>query len=177
MNEIISPQYIISFFALTISILSFIFARKSWHESNRPIVIAYIQEEEISTTGGAFSIILSNTGNRPATNISLYARDIDIRHIFENNTDPKIIKIAENIFKNGNKVALLKNGSEIKTALGKFSIVGQERKGLKYDSWLPIIITYNDLNTKNYVSELSLKIRGLDGFGGGRWSSKNEKSC
>lgn len=168
MNEI-NPQYLISFSALLISVSSFAFAIKSWHQSNRPIVVAYIHEELVGTNGGAFSLVLSNTGNRPATNIEITAKADDIYEIFEVEIGNNQKEIVKNIFSSQSKVALIKNGTEIKTAFGHFEKKGDMFTGIKYDSWLPITINYNDLNSKSYTSKLSLRIRGLDGFGGGIW--------
>lgn len=169
MNGILQPQYIISFFALLISISSFVFAIKSWYQSNRPIVVAYIKEELMGTNGGAFSLVLANTGNRPATNIKIVVEDHELNNIFEEDTNENSIQIVKNIFKEESRVALLINGTEIITSFGHFEIIGGKHQGLKYDSWLPITIEYNDLNCRSYLSKLRLKIRGLEGFGGGIW--------
>jgi len=168
MNEI-NPQYVISFSALIISFSSFAFAIKSWHQSNRPIVVAYIHEELMGVNGGAFSLVLSNTGNRPATNVQISAKADDINKVFEKEIADNQREIVKNIFSSQSKVALIKNGTEIKTAFGHFEKKGDKFSGIKYDSWLPITIKYEDLNSRYYVSKLSLRIRSLEGFGGGIW--------
>ena len=70
----IEPATIISILALVISIISTGFAVLSWRQSNRPLITA-----RISVAGGnvaaALSIIVENTGNRPARDIRLSARE------------------------------------------------------------------------------------------------------
>jgi len=169
-------QYGISVTALLISISSFVFAIKSWHQSNRPIVVAYIEEHSMGVNSATFNLVLSNTGNRPAVNIKLSALKDDIEKIFEENIDDVTKNGIFNCFKEVSEVALLKNNSSIVTSFGSFEGPYKNRKGLKYDSWLPIEITYKDLRANKYKEKLPLKVRGLKGFGGGIWSEPKKIS-
>ena len=83
----------ISFIALSVSILIYIFNRRSWYETYRPIVVAEIKSTELA--GQHFKIILYNVGNRPAC-------DVYIEYYCEyNKKDPQ-----------ENRIQLLRNGEE-----------------------------------------------------------------
>jgi len=62
---------VISLIALFLSVLSYVFNRRSWHETYRPIVVA----EMVYASKGAcevhFDVIIKNIGNRPAFNVQL----------------------------------------------------------------------------------------------------------
>ena len=171
MPELITP-YTISVTALTISLVSLLFQQVRWRESNRPIVSAYlsnaIPEDIKSTKIIAFKLVLVNTGNIPATNIRISAKKSDIEKIFFDNTDKETKSIVEDCFEEKSEVALLLNGEKIETAFGISEYLnGLKWKGLKWDRiWLPITITYKDLNKKRYRSSLKLRLRDRNGFGG-----------
>src|SRR4051812_28354436 len=57
--------------ALVVSLISFYFARKSWRESNRPLVVARIVTHSGGNVGTTLDLLVENTGNRPAKNIRL----------------------------------------------------------------------------------------------------------
>lgn len=176
MDIAVIAQYGISATALLISISSFIFAIKSWHQSNRPIVVAHIEEHSMGINSATFNLVLSNTGNRPAVKIKLNASKDDIEKIFEEKIDDVTKEGIFNCFKEESEVALLKNNTSIVTSFGSFEGNYQNRKGIKYDSWLPIEITYKDLRAKKYKEKVPLKVRGLKGFGGGIWSKPKKIS-
>lgn len=162
-------QYLISVAAILISIASLIFAKKSWYQSNRPIVVAYVEEDSMGINSATFNLIVTNTGTRPAINIKLKTKEADLEQIFENEVDKVTQNTIENCFKKDSEIALLKNNAKITTSFGSYEGTYPRRKGIKYDSWLPIQIEYKDLNSKAYKESLSLKIRWLNGFGGGIW--------
>src|SRR5207253_2719998 len=58
--------------ALVISILSFYFSIKSWRESNRPLITARVSSLGMGgNVAIPLSLVVENTGNRPAKNIQL----------------------------------------------------------------------------------------------------------
>ncbi|MBM9514687.1 hypothetical protein [Desulfogranum marinum] len=176
MDISVVSQYGISATALLISISSFVFAIRSWHQSNRPIVVAYIEEHSMGVNSATFNLVLSNTGNRPAVNVRLNARSNDIEKIFEEKIDEVTKNGIFNCFKEDSELALLKNNTSIVTSFGSFEGIYPKREGIKYDSWLPIEITYKDLRAKSYKEKIPLKVRGLKGFGGGIWSEPKKNN-
>jgi hypothetical protein len=59
------------FVAIAISALGFYFTRKYWHESNRPIVVAFIETNTPGNLLRAYDLVVANSGNRPAANVRL----------------------------------------------------------------------------------------------------------
>jgi hypothetical protein len=58
--------------AFLVSLLSFYFSIKSWRESNRPLVTARVSSRGMGGNMAIpLSILVENTGNRPAKNIRL----------------------------------------------------------------------------------------------------------
>ncbi len=57
--------------ALVISTFSFYFSRRSWRESNRPIITTRISTNSGGNVGSTLDLIVENTGNRPAKNVRL----------------------------------------------------------------------------------------------------------
>lgn len=169
MQKIITPE-VVSTSAIVISLLSLLFQGMLWRRSNRPVVSAYIcdaEPEDKSKKSFAFKLVLVNTGNMPATNIYLSAKESDIEKIFEQGTKDIRKSIVTNCFKKDSEVPLLVNGERIETAFGFSEDIGNnEKTGLKYDAWLPVRITYYDLSSRKYTSSLKLKIRDRESFGG-----------
>ncbi len=169
MEEIITP-YIFSASALTASLVSLLFQGMLWERSNRPIVSAYLCDanpENKNSNSVAFKLVLANTGNMPATNICLTAKKTDIEKIFEDGTEEIPKNIAMRCFDKYHLLPLLLNDERIETAFGFSKHVGTDKRtGLKYDTWLPVRITYYDLNSRKYTSSLKLRIRDREGFGG-----------
>jgi hypothetical protein len=60
-------------FAVAVSLASLYLSRRLWLQSNRPIVTAAIVDYASGNMGAVFNLVVSNTGNRPATNVRLNA--------------------------------------------------------------------------------------------------------
>jgi hypothetical protein len=72
---------LISIGALLISTGAFLLSRKSFFESNRPIVTAEIATHGAGNTATLFSLVIHNVGNRPACEIRLMAKESEINKI------------------------------------------------------------------------------------------------
>ncbi|MCI5121509.1 MAG: hypothetical protein D3908_10030 [Candidatus Electrothrix sp. AUS4] len=179
MKQVITP-YIFSTSALTISLLSLLFQGILWRKSNRPIVSAYLRNvipEDIKNYNViALGLVLINTGNMPATNIRISAKKSDIEKIFYEDIDDETRNIVTDCFEKKSEVALLLNGEKIETAFGISKRTGYRKwKGLKCgETWLPIRITYKDLNKRRYCSSLKLRLRDPYGFGGSGFDFERE---
>lgn len=57
--------------ALIVSVLSFYFSIKSWRESNRPLVTARVSNKSAGNVAASLILVVQNTGNRPAKNVTL----------------------------------------------------------------------------------------------------------
>src|SRR5437868_2275318 len=64
----------VSGISVLISVLALLFARYSWHQSNRPLISARVTTVASHNTVITLNIIIENTGNRPGRDILLIAR-------------------------------------------------------------------------------------------------------
>lgn len=156
-------------FAVVISFVSLYFARRSWMQSNRPIVTAVIVEHASGNMGAVFNLMISNTGNRPATNVRLIAESEDIDKLIAPSADEGKRKSIHECFEAESTIPLLKNGEELTTAFGSISLPGSKDQCLNYGAEIMIEITHNDLEGKNYKSVIPLKVHAREGFGGSVW--------
>lgn len=178
----LSDQYdwknILSILAFVLSLVSFWFSRRSWLQSNRPIVTAAV---ETYTTGSvliAYNLAVSNTGNRPATNVRIRVKksDVDacITDWVKHNEDAILVySRVMRCFSDDGEIPLLLNG---KTMTNSFGYTRRDHQTFwRYGSRLPITIEYSDLDGRKYLSKQCLKVKDSEGFAGGIWvSSKNE---
>ncbi len=164
----IEAATIISILALVISIISTAFAVHSWRQSNRPLITA-----RISINGGnvaaALSIIVENTGNRPARNIRLSAKDEDVVRCLAPERNQIVPEEIRNIFFNNVVIPVLANDRAVSNAFGLISHSSDS-------SWvptfiLPITIHYEDIEGREFTSRLNLQSAYEDAFAGASWST------
>ena len=158
----------LSVIAILISFCSFYFARKSWQESNRPIVVAYIEEEEQGELAILFNLVVANTGTRPAKNVRLNASRHRIENLFVDNIEESVKEMIYRCFRDNARIALLKNGESL---ISSFSQYSKDVPGLELFAELPVTICYLDLNDKKFQTNLNLFVKSRKGFGGGVWKS------
>jgi hypothetical protein len=156
-------------FAIVISLASLYFARRSWMQSNRPIITAVIAPLASGDVITVFNLIVSNTGNRPATNIRLHAKPEEIDKLIASSLEGDRRQEIHYCFDAESKITILKNGEELSTAFGHVTHPNATDQCLKYGAEITIEITYNDLEGRKYKSTVPLKIYAREGFGGCSW--------
>ena len=160
----------ISFAAFAVSLASVYFSRRSWFQSNRPIVVAFVAEQHTGNTASTFKLVVSNTGNRSATNVRLRASSEDISVLVKPNTHPERKNAISSCFSDSATIPVLRNGEELSTAFGAFTSDNSDGEWLNYGVQIKIKIEYSDLDGRTYKSILPLKIYVREGFGGRIWS-------
>lgn len=160
---------LISGAAFALSVVSLLLNRRYWHQSNRPVVTAFVAECGPLNKTGTFNLVITNTGNRPAVNIQLHAKSSDISRLFEDGADSKRLDHVAQCFMPESKIPLLRNGEELTTAFGAVSMDPGNGKWLKYGVEINISITYADLKGRRYKEKVPLKIYAREGFGGSSW--------
>lgn len=155
--------------AIGISLTSLFFSRRSWLQSNRPIVTAFVTEGLVGNIGGVFNLVVANTGNRPATSIRLCALQ-DLSLILDESAPEKRKQDIQECFSEEAIIPLLRNGEELETAFGAVTNDPTNGKWLKYGAQIQVQINYSDLEGRTYVSQLPLRIYVRKGFGGSVWS-------
>lgn len=170
MPEIITTISVSAAIATIISLFSILLQELRWRRSNRPIVSAYICDAEKGREIGkvdSFNLVLVNSGAMPAINVCLRAKESDLNKIFSGDTEESEKQVVKICFDEESSVSLLLNGEKVETYFGTSEHIGNGKcRGLEYDAWLPIKITYYDLNKHKYDTEIKLKIRDSYGFGG-----------
>lgn len=170
---------IVSAFALVVSLISFWFSRRSWLQSNRPIVSAAVETHAGGNESIVYNLAVSNTGNRPATNVRIRAAKSSVEACVSkwvNNFKGPSTTFSGvmRCFSEDGEIPLLLNG---KTMINSFGYTrGDEQTFWRYGSVLPIEIEYNDLEGRRYCSAQKLRIKDSAGFAGGIWESANNDS-
>ncbi len=159
----------ISFASAILSGTSLYFTRRFWLAANRPIISASIVSNEPGNIATTYNLVIYNTGNRPATSIKLYADKEMIDKIIVHNANKVQIDLIHKCFSNETSIPLLINGKETSTLFGITSIRPEDNV-LKYNSQLPILISYSDLENRKYNSKQVLVVKISQGFAGGQWS-------
>jgi hypothetical protein len=160
----------LSLVAIVVSFCSFLFARRSWQQSNRPIVTAFLTEHDKGNRGGIFDLVVSNTGNRPAVRVRLNVSPEELRILVDPGADPKRVKDLEQCFVPESEIPVLRNGEELTTSFGSYSGDPKGTKWLNYAAEVEIEVSYLDLEGRVYKSRLPLKVYAREGFGGSVWS-------
>lgn len=161
---------VISAGAFGVSLLAFIFTRRSWLESNRPIVTAEIATHDGGSEAIAFNLVVYNVGNRPATNIQLQATPDAIQKLLDPNARDRFAQEVQRCFSEDGRIAVLHPGKSVKNGFGLTSS-NKEKNVLNYGATTPIVIVYEDLSSRCYTSKLHLIVRDSAYFAGSGWSA------
>ncbi|MEL7630298.1 hypothetical protein AAGW04_15040 [Pectobacterium aroidearum] len=161
---------ILSVLALVLSVFSFLFTRRSWFQSNRPIVSAAVETHDGGNESIAYNLVLSNTGNRPATNVRIRVKESDIDACLSEWVRSQKVKNAiysgvMRCFSDDGEIPLLLNGKSMKNSFGYTR--GDQQTFWHYGASLPVEIEYCDLDARKYKSKQMIRIKDSDGFAGG----------
>jgi hypothetical protein len=161
----------LSTIAILMSFWSVYYTKKFWFESNRPILSASIELQSSGLGIALWNLVIYNSGNRPATNITLEAKKEDIDSIISVGAKDSHRTEIHRIFSTNSHIGLLLNSENVKTAFFSFSNnTGSAEDIIKYEGKLPIKIHYSDINKRRYVSNIILYMRDGNGFGGSVWN-------
>lgn len=170
-NTAVDIKTIILVFAFVLSILSFLFTRRSWVESNRPIITAEIITHAAGNEGIAYDILVHNTGNRPAANIQLKAEEKYINKLLASGCSESIKNDINNIFSPRVEISILHDGESVSNAFGHTS--STDSSSLNYGVKFPITITYRGLGRKKFKTKQKLIVKDSEYFAGSGWSKRN----
>lgn len=165
MQHIADPANVpvlISIFSALIALLSLSFAVYSWRQAQRPLVFARVTTEAGGNSGIALNLLVENTGNRPARDIQLIAREADVRAASSQSSIPTD---AQRCFFNGVSIPVLGNGRSTSNA---FWHLGQP------DSWrpgaeIPVTLRYRDLSGRRFSNKVRLLLADDAGFAQTFW--------
>ncbi len=166
------PRTLVSIVSAFVSVTSLYCTRQFWLATNRPIVCASIITEPLSFENPiSYNLAIYNAGNRPATNIKINA-DKEALESFVNKTASKELQsMIYKCFSDKIVIPLLINGKENYTGFGMTSSI-LENNVLSYGSKLSIVITYSDLENRNYSSYQVLIVKDSKAFSDQSWKQK-----
>ena len=157
--------------ALLVAVVALIYSKAQWRQSNRPLVTAFVEEHATGNMAATFNLIVANSGNRPAINVTLHAEPDEIQKLFGPSTSSKNRALVQSNFEEGAIIPLLRNGEKLETSFGAMKAPESDHPWLAYGETIEITISYEDLDRKRkYYSKIPLKIYARHGFGGGIWS-------
>lgn len=154
--------------AFALSILSFLFTRRSWIESNRPIITAEIRTHAAGNQGITFNVLVHNTGSSPAADIQLNIGKEHINKILANECSDAIKKEIYNIFSPEGEIPLLHNGKSVSNGFGHTS--ASKNSSLNYGVKFPITITYRGLSGMKFKTKQNLVVKDSEYFAGSGWT-------
>ncbi|MDP1969986.1 MAG: hypothetical protein Q8K42_03500 [Methylobacter sp.] len=162
----------VPFMALAISLASLYFSRRSWLQSNRPIVTAFVSDHGSGNISTTLNLVVSNTGNRPATNVRLIAAENDISRLIKPTAQPIRQKMIHDCFQEAAIIPILRNGEELSTCFGAITTRDNNESWMEHGAQIEIRVEYGDLDGRCYKSEMPLKIYAREGFAGSVWEAR-----
>ncbi|HEY8227024.1 MAG TPA: hypothetical protein VIG25_17240 [Pyrinomonadaceae bacterium] len=160
---------IIASAAFAVSTLSFYFARKSWRESNRPLItVRTTSFDSGGNVGTTLSLLVENTGNRPAKNIRLTVDPKVLESALAAESEDALRKRVEMCFSDRGVIPILANGRNTSNGFGWLS--ADDKATWKEDARFEINVSYDDLDGRHYKHTNPLLIADDAGFAGSYWS-------
>lgn len=160
----------VSVVAVGISLAAFLFTRRTWFETYRPIVTAEIRTHDGGNEAIAFNLAVHNVGNRPATGIRLHVSPSALESLVDPNARDRFKDEIERCFSEYGRISVLHPGETVKNGFG-VSSNNQSQNVLNYGSTAAIDIEYKDLNRRKYRSRITLIVRDSAYFAGSGWST------
>lgn len=103
--------------SVLISLAATVFAMRSWHRTNRPVISARITTAEGGNNGIALNIVVENTGNRPAKAIKLIAERTAVLRAMKEPSSQEVPVDARHCFFEHKIIPVLANGKAASNAL------------------------------------------------------------
>jgi hypothetical protein len=153
--------------ALIVSIISFYFSIKSWRESNRPLIT--VRTTSFGSGGNVgipLSLVVENTGNRPAKNVRLTVENNALNTALVAELGDTLRKHVERCFSDDGVIPVLANGRSVSNGFGFLSA---DDPTWKVQSRFEINVSYQDLDGRRYTHTNPLLIADDAGFAGGHW--------
>lgn len=158
-----TTSILISIFSVIISLLSLSFAVYAWRNANRPLLTARVTTHDGDNNGIALNLLVENTGNRPAKDISFIVKKEDVINASLSRDIPPD---ALRCFFNDISVPVLANNRVITNA---FWHLGHNNSWIP-NARFPILIIYQDLDGRKYKAKMDLYLADNAGFAQTYWN-------
>lgn len=154
--------------AFLVSMISLIYSRRSWSESNRPLVTARVSSLGMGgNVAIPLSIIVENTGNRPAKNVQLKVEMDKLRSALAVEQTDSLRRQVEACFSEQGLIPVIANGKQVQNSFG---VLCEDEPTWTPDASLSIEVRYQDLDGRSFRHKLPLKIAEDSGFASGFWA-------
>lgn len=157
----------ISVLSAAVALVSVCFAIYSWQDANRPLVSVQVATAEGGNNAISLNLVVENTGNRPAKNIRIVAKQTDVLAALDKlgsmPTD------AHRIFYSGVSIPLLIHGRQVTNAFGH---LGNEPGAWRSGAVIPVKVIYGGLGWRCYCSSLRLLLADDAGFAQTFWAQE-----
>lgn len=161
----ISP--FLSVVAVLISGLAYRFAKTSWRETHRPIVICRVETHQSGNMGTALKFIVENKGLRPAKEVRLTINAEELRTVLLAGPGDPVRQAVERCFMDESLIPILADGERVENSFGFLS--PRQDSTWRPNSTLKVGVQYCDLDGREYRHEILLRIRGSESFAGSSW--------
>lgn len=138
-----------------------------WQRTNRPILSARVTTSSGGEDGIALNLLLENTGNRPAKDISLSADEPYILNALVDSNAGEVPGDAKRCLLEDRIIPVLANG---RVASNAFGYLGRKSGAWQSGSVVPVVITYRSLEGRNYTSRMNLLLADDAGFAQTFWN-------
>lgn len=160
---------IFSVVAMMIAGLSLAFSFYSWRQANRPLVTVRVSSNGLAGNMAIpLSLVVENTGNRPAKSIRLSVSQRSLKKALVPNANETLHEEIERIFKPETVIPILANGRSLKNSFGITS--NDEYATWKPWSLLDITVTYEDVDGRKFSEVNPIQLADDEGFAGGVWN-------
>jgi len=166
-------QVLVSGAALAVAILSAYFSIKSWRQANRPLVTVRISSLDMAgNVSTPLSILVENTGNRPAKNIRLDIPFEELKEILREDVGNPLRKAIERCFSPEGLIPVLANGRFVSNSFGFFS-TDSDGTWTK-EGRFTVVVSYEDLDGRKFRHSMPIFIENDIGFAGANWSKPKD---
>jgi hypothetical protein len=154
--------------ALVVAVLSFHFSIKSWRESNRPLItVRTTSFDSGGNVGTALSLLVENTGNRPAKNVKPTVDRGTLESALAAKKEEALRRQVESCFSDRGVIPILANGKSASNSFGWLS--GDDQATWKVGARFDVEVSCQDLDGREYKHKNPILIADDAGFAGGHW--------
>jgi hypothetical protein len=171
---------ILTAIAIVVSGASLLISLRSWRQAHRPFICCELQTHVGGGEATPYNLAVSNTGNRPATGVTLTVDRASILSatsswVQADEGGKRTLSAIFRCFSNEGEIGLLANGRTVTNSFGYTS--GDPSKSFwRHGASISVFLTYRDLGGRSYRSKQTLRIKDAGAFSGKMWASASRDS-
>lgn len=165
----------VALMAVSVSAFSFYFSVQSWRGSNRPFITVRVTSFGLGgNIATPLSLLVENTGTRPAKNVRLKVEDKKLEDIMLPSRTTEDFEAIKLCFSERGVIPVLANGNAVSNNFGLL-------KGPSEGTWTPnarieITVSFEDLDGRRFTHSNPLLLADDRGFAGSFWNSAHTRS-